>query len=127
MMTRLFLKDRVKQLKVDVHALYLASKDSRVSWRAKALMGLVIGYAISPLDLIPDFIPILGLLDDFVIIPAGISLVRRMIPKDIMEECKQKAREEPISIRAKWIAVLLIVSIWLFAAYIILRLTMNLI
>jgi uncharacterized membrane protein YkvA (DUF1232 family) len=127
MMTRLSLKDRVKQLKVDVHALYLASKDSRVSWRAKALMGLVIGYAISPLDLIPDFIPILGLLDDFVIIPAGISLVRRMIPKDIMEECKQKAREEPISTRAKWIAVLLIVSIWLFAAYIILRLTMNLI
>jgi len=115
------LKERVKSLKTEVHAVYLASKDARTPWYAKLLMVLVIGYAISPLDLIPDFIPVLGLLDDLVIVPAGIALVVRMIPKDLMEECRRKAKDEPINTRTKWLAVLIIVSIWAIAIYLVIR------
>ena len=115
------LKERVKSLKTEVHAVYLASKDARTPWYAKLLMVLVIGYAISPLDLIPDFIPVLGLLDDLVIVPAGIALVVRMIPKDLMEECRRKAKDEPINTRIKWLAVLTIVSIWAIAIYLVIR------
>jgi len=127
MTKRKSLKDRVKNLKIEVHALYLASKDPRTPWYAKLLMVLVIGYAISPLDLIPDFIPVLGLLDDLVIVPAGIALVVRMIPKELMEECRRKARDEPINTRTKWLAVLIIVSIWAIAIYLVIRFVLPLI
>ena len=127
MTKRKSLKDRVKNLKIEVHALYLASKEPRTPWYAKLLMVLVIGYAISPLDLIPDFIPVLGLLDDLVIVPAGIALVVRMIPKDLMEECRRKARDEPINTRTKWLAVLIIVSIWAIAIYLVIRFVLPLI
>jgi len=127
MTKRKSLKDKVKNLKIEVHALYLASKEPRTPWYAKLLMVLVIGYAISPLDLIPDLIPVLGLLDDLVIVPAGIALVVRMIPKDLMEECRRKARDEPINTRTKWLAVLIIVSIWAIAIYLVIRFVLPLI
>ncbi len=66
-------------------------------------MALVIGYAISPLDLIPDFIPVLELLDDLVIVPAGIALVVKMIPKEVMEECRRRAKDERVTTRTKWL------------------------
>ena len=80
-----YLREKAKQLKTDVYALYLAYKDPRVPWYAKAFMALIIGYALSPIDLIPDFIPVLGYLDDLIIIPAGISLSLKMIPKEVLE------------------------------------------
>ena len=86
------LKAKAKQLKSEVYALYLASKDPRTPWYAKALAALIIGYALSPIDLIPDFIPVLGYLDDLIIVPAGIVLLLKMIPKEVMEECREKAR-----------------------------------
>src|SRR5215211_4942993 len=85
-------KDRVKQLKTEVYALYLAYKDSRVPWYAKLLAVCVVGYAFSPIDLIPDPIPILGYLDDLVLVPLGIAFAIRMIPEDVLYECRGKAR-----------------------------------
>jgi len=87
------LRRRVRELRSDGYAVYLAMRDPRVPWFAKALLAAVALYAVSPIDLIPDFIPVLGLLDDLVIIPLGIALAARLIPRDIMEEHRRSARE----------------------------------
>ncbi len=78
-------KEKVKKLKQEIYALYLAYKDPRVSWYAKIFIVILVGYAISPIDLIPDFIPIIGYLDDLILLPLGIILVIKMIPKEVME------------------------------------------
>jgi uncharacterized membrane protein YkvA (DUF1232 family) len=116
------LKERAKKLKIDLYALYLSYRDPRVRWYEKAFIALVIGYAISPIDLIPDFIPILGYLDDLILIPLGISLAIRMVPKNIFEENKQKAVTEKINIKTKWIIVITIICIWSLLIYLILKL-----
>jgi uncharacterized membrane protein YkvA (DUF1232 family) len=115
-------KEKAKQLKTEVYALCLAMKDSRVPWYAKVLMALTIGYAISPIDLIPDFIPVIGQIDDLIIVPAGILLVIKMMPKGVMEEYRQKAKAEPINTRTKWIVAAIIVAIWVLAIYLVFRL-----
>jgi uncharacterized membrane protein YkvA (DUF1232 family) len=97
-------------------------KDSRVPWYAKVLMALTIGYAISPIDLVPDFIPVKGKIDDLIIVPAGIALVIKMIPKSVMEEYRQKAKADPINTRTKWVVAAIIVSIWVLAIYLVFRL-----
>jgi uncharacterized membrane protein YkvA (DUF1232 family) len=85
------LKSKLLSLKKEVHALYLAARDKRTPWYAKAFAGLVAAYALSPIDLIPDFIPVLGYLDDLLIIPAGITLAIKMIPKEVMAEARARA------------------------------------
>ena len=85
-------KAKSKQLETEIFALYLACKHPRTPWYAKALAALIIGYAFSPIDLIPDFIPLLGYLDDLILIPAGIAFLVKIIPKDILEECRSKAK-----------------------------------
>jgi uncharacterized membrane protein YkvA (DUF1232 family) len=105
------LKDWARVIKRDVHALYLASRDPRVPWYAKVLAVAVAGYALSPIDLIPDFIPVLGYLDDIIIVPLGIMLVVRLIPPKIMAEHRElaaAAQERPVS----RIAAIVIASIW---------------
>ena len=104
------LKDWARTIKRDVHALYLASRDPRVPWCAKAAAVAVASYALSPIDLIPDFIPVLGYLDDFVILPLGILLVIRMIPPDIMAEHRElasAAQDRPVSRRAAAVIALI--------------------
>ena len=98
------MKDRLRSwarvIKRDVHALYLAARDPRVPWYARALAVIVAGYALSPIDLIPDFIPVLGYLDDVIILPLGILLVIRMIPPEIMAEHRElaaAAQDRPVS------------------------------
>jgi uncharacterized membrane protein YkvA (DUF1232 family) len=116
-------KTKSKQLKSEVCALYLASKHPRTPWYAKAFAVLVVGYALSPIDLIPDFIPVMGYVDDLIIVPAGITLLIKMIPKEVLEECREKARFQSISKKRKnWAAAIIIVLIWLSAIYITLRL-----
>jgi len=73
-------------VKRDVHAIYCAARDPRVPWYAKALAICVAGYALSPIDLIPDFVPILGYMDDVIIVPLGILIVAKLIPPEIMAE-----------------------------------------
>ena len=116
-----FLKERTKHLKTEIHALCIAYRDPRVPWYAKVLITVIVGYALSPIDLIPDFIPVLGYLDDLIIIPAGISLSLKMIPKEVLEECREKAKSEPVSGKSRWVAAFIIVLIWLLVAYIVLR------
>src|SRR5918911_1331123 len=97
------LKQWARVVKRDVHALYTASRDPRVPWYAKALALLVAGYALSPIDLIPDFIPVLGYLDDVIIVPLGILAVVKLIPPEIMAEHRElaaAARERPVSLAA---------------------------
>jgi len=112
-----FLKNRrqwAAEIKQQTYALYLAYKDPRVRWHAKLFGALVVAYALSPIDLIPDFIPILGYLDDFVLIPLGIALAVRMIPKDVMQDCRTKARSEMmVRKRKNWVAGSIVIFIWL--------------
>ena len=108
-------KNWARLIKRDVHALYLAGRDPRVPWYAKGLAIVVAGYALSPIDLIPDFIPVLGYLDDLILVPAGIWLVVRLIPADILAEHRAlaaAAEARPVS-RA---AAIVIVAIWLASA-----------
>jgi uncharacterized membrane protein YkvA (DUF1232 family) len=107
-------KQRVRQLKKETYAIYIACKDPRVPWYARIFAGFVVAYALSPIDLIPDVIPILGYLDDLVLVPLGIILVLKMIPPTVLAECREKAEAamgqgKPTS----RIAALVIVAIWL--------------
>ena len=101
-------------IKRDVHAIYLAARDPRVPWHTKTLALIVAGYALSPLDLIPDFIPILGLVDDVIIVPLGIIIVIRLIPAEILAEHRATAeRQQPPANRA---AAIVVVTIWIAGA-----------
>src|SRR5512140_113087 len=84
------IKKRLLELKKQVQAVYFASRDPRTPWYAKAVAGLVVAYALSPIDLIPDFIPVLGYLDDLLIIPAGIALAIKLIPKEVMTDARAR-------------------------------------
>jgi uncharacterized membrane protein YkvA (DUF1232 family) len=110
-------KRRVRQLKSETYALYLAYRDPRVPWYARVLAAVVVGYAFCPIDLIPDFIPVLGYLDDLILVPLGIWLALKLIPQEVMAEARERAQEviaqgKPVS-RAAAVAV---VSIWLLLA-----------
>lgn len=111
------LKTWARLVKRDVVALWLAARDPRVPWYAKAAAGLVAAYALSPIDLIPDFIPVLGYLDDLIIVPLGILLAVRLIPDPLMAEFRARAteRDRPGS-RAGLVAIIVI---WLLAAAIL--------
>jgi uncharacterized membrane protein YkvA (DUF1232 family) len=101
----------VRSVKRDAHALYLAARDPRVPWHAKTLAAVVAAYALSPLDLIPDFIPVLGLLDDALLLPLGIWAAVQLIPRDVMAEHRRAAEQattEPVSSAA----ALAIVVLW---------------
>lgn len=87
-------KQRAWRFKRDTYALFLAARDSRVPWYTKALALAVVGYALSPLDLIPDFVPIIGYLDDLILVPLGIALVLRLTPSGVLEECRAQAQQE---------------------------------
>jgi uncharacterized membrane protein YkvA (DUF1232 family) len=118
------IKQSARQLKVEIFALYFAYKDPRVPLYARILAACVVGYAFSPIDLIPDPIPILGYLDDLVIIPLGIWLALKMIPPEVMVESRIKAGErlqqkKPVN----WVAGAIILLIWLALAFIIIRFT----
>lgn len=87
-----------RAMRYEARAVYRASKDPRVPWYAKALAVCVFGYLLSPIDLIPDFIPVLGYLDDLIIVPAGLLLAIRLIPAEVMQEYREAARKaEPQS------------------------------
>jgi uncharacterized membrane protein YkvA (DUF1232 family) len=113
------LKQKAIQLKLHIYALYLASKHSATPMSAKLITVLVVAYALSPIDLIPDFIPIIGFVDDVLLLPIGIWLAIKLIPDAIWLSCKQHATRHPIILKKNPIAAVLIVSIWLLSAYLI--------
>jgi uncharacterized membrane protein YkvA (DUF1232 family) len=106
----------VSVLKQDTYALYLASRDRRVPWAAKIVLIVVAAYALSPIDLIPDFIPVFGYLDDMILLPLGIALAIKLIPDEVWEECRAEARTRLNSdLPHSRTAAIVIVTIW-FAA-----------
>lgn len=105
------------RLKREVHAIYLAYRDPRVPWYARLFAGLVVAYAFSPIDLIPDPIPVIGYLDDLVLVPLGIALALRMIPPEVMAECRERAKQEQDEGKpVNWAAAAVIVAIWIVMA-----------
>ena len=114
------LKGWARTLRVELYALYLAYRDPRVPWYARLMAACVVGYAFSPIDLIPDLIPILGYLDDLIIIPVGVWLTLKLIPKEIMAECRGKARLEVQKGQpTNWLAAGIIISTWIALAIVV--------
>lgn len=105
-------KQWAKKLKKETYAIYLASKDPRVPWYARLLAAAVVAYAFSPIDLIPDAIPIIGYLDDLIIVPAGLWLTLKMIPPEVIAECRKKA-EEAEEKPTNWVVAVSIVALWI--------------
>ena len=118
-------REKARTLKQELHALYLACKDPRTPWYAKALGFCVVGYALSPIDLIPDPIPILGYLDDLILLPLGIVAVRKMIPSAVLTECRERAKELSQKKGKNWIAAGVIIAIWIILAICITRWIVN--
>lgn len=115
------LEGRARQLKTETYALYLAYRDPRVPWYAKVVAAAVVAYAFSPIDLVPDFIPVLGYLDDLVLVPLGIALALKMIPHEVLERCRERARAELDQDKAagrpvNWLAAGIIIGLWLVVA-----------
>ena len=107
------LKERAKQLKADIPALALALKDADTPFLAKILVGVTVAYALSPIDLIPDFIPILGYLDDLILLPLLVTLTLKLIPHAVFEKCRVQAQGMWQNGKPKkWYYALPIIAIW---------------
>lgn len=111
------LKDRAKSLKKSISTIFYASKDPLLPKRTKILIIITIGYFMSPIDLIPDFIPILGYIDDLIILPALITFSIKSIPQDILITSRKKAEEQPISLKTNWFFGSLFILIWIIIIY----------
>jgi uncharacterized membrane protein YkvA (DUF1232 family) len=110
-------KRRARRLKAETYTLYLAYRHPHTPWYAKVFAALIVGYVFSPIDPIPDFIPVVGLLDELVVVPIGVIIARKMIPEEVFEECREKAREvaegeKPVS----RVAAVVVVAVWLVCA-----------
>jgi uncharacterized membrane protein YkvA (DUF1232 family) len=121
------LKARARALKTEAYAIYLAARDPRTPWYAKALIFFVVAHTFSPIDLIPDFIPILGYLDDLIITPGGIWLAVRLIPPEVLEEARATAASRGVDRRVGIIGATIIILVWIVAllgaVYLFLRFT----
>ncbi len=107
-------KRRARELTAQTYVLYLAYRHPRTPWYAKVLAALVVGYVFSPIDPIPDFIPVIGLLDEMVVVPIGVLIAAKLVPPDVFAECREKARgiaegEKPVS----RVAAVVVVAVWL--------------
>ena len=112
------LKAWARRIRQELVTLYLATLDPGTPWYARVLALAVIAYAVSPIDLIPDFIPVLGYLDDLILVPLGLLLVRRLIPVDVLERCRSRAAAEPAPrIPGGLLAAVAIVLVWLAVAF----------
>ena len=121
------LKARARALKNEAFAIYLAAKDPRTPWYAKALVFFVVAHTFSPIDLIPDFIPVLGYLDDLIITPGGLWLAVRMIPPEVLAEAREQAATQGVDRNVGKIGAVIIVLLWIIgvtgAVFLILRAT----
>lgn len=120
------LRERAGALERETRALLIAYSDPRTPWYAKAWTAIVVAYAASPIDLVPDFIPVLGYLDDLLLVPLGIALALRMIPREVMAKSRLRAAEAEAEGGARrWLGVAIVVATWLLllalAAYVMLR------
>ena len=123
------LRSYARALKNEAYVIYLAAKDPRTPWYAKALIYFVVAHTFSPIDLIPDFIPVLGLLDDIIITPLGIALAIRLIPAEVLAEARLTVASHGVERGVGFVGAGIIIIIWILAiiwgATIILRLVEN--
>jgi uncharacterized membrane protein YkvA (DUF1232 family) len=121
-------KAHARAIKTQVYALYLAYRDPRTPWYARLFAACVAAYAFSPIDLIPDPIPILGYLDDLVLVPLGIWLALKMIPTDVMKDCQARAQAELAAGKpVNWVAGIIVIAIWIGLAALAVVLVLRLI
>ena len=118
------LKARAKKLKTDIHAIFLALQDKETSWIAKIFAGITVVYALSPIDFVPDFIPVLGYLDDVILLPMLVALTIKFIPKDVLEKYRKQAEGmwqdgKP----KKWYYAIPVVLIWVLIIVLIIKIT----
>src|SRR4026207_351854 len=111
------LKNRARALKIEVYAIYIAARDPRTPWYAKALIFFVVAHTFSPIDLIPDFIPVLGYLDDLIITPGGIWLAVRLIPAEVLAEARATAAIRGVDRRVGMIGATIIILVWIVAGF----------
>ncbi len=121
------LKQKAKHLKRETTALYFAYRDPRTPWYARAFSALVVAYLFSPIDLIPDFIPILGYLDDLVLVPLGISLAIKMIPQEVMIDARKSAGDPVQNKAIGLVFTILILCVWALIFFVILSAVFKLI
>lgn len=114
-------KQRAEELESEVYALYLASRDDRTPIAAKGVIALTVAFAVSPIDPIPDFVPVLGYVDDLLFIPLGVGLALRLVPADILAECRTRADEEMDVGKARRIGAVLTVLVWVVLAILLVR------
>ena len=120
-------KEKARALKRETYAVYLACRDPRVPWYGRVLAACIVGYAFSPIDLIPDFVPVLGYLDDLILIPLGIALLLKIIPSEVIAECRERAAVAMAGGKpTNWIAAGIIVAIWILLALAAVALTYRL-
>jgi uncharacterized membrane protein YkvA (DUF1232 family) len=121
------LRERVRALRADTYTLYLVARDARTPWHAKLLAVVVVGYALSPIDLIPDFIPVLGYLDDLILIPLGIWLALKLVPPEVITESRARAasalegelpvnRTAAVVIVLVWVVCAALLVAWIYSA-----------
>ncbi|SDQ96641.1 YkvA family protein [Flagellimonas zhangzhouensis] len=111
------LKEWAKKLKKQLVMLHLAYKDNRTPWFAKVLIFIIIAYALSPIDLIPDFIPIIGYLDDLILLPIGIYFALKLIPEEVKREALQKAEDYKWDKKNSWIIGGIVILVWFVVGY----------
>jgi uncharacterized membrane protein YkvA (DUF1232 family) len=116
------LKARARELKREAYAIYIAARDPRTPWYVKALVFFVVAHTFSPIDLIPDFIPVLGYLDDLVITPGGLWLAVRLIPAEVMADARAAAAAREVDRSAGKIGAVLIVLTWILAVAVVIYL-----
>lgn len=110
-----FLKQKADALKKETFALYYGARDPRTPLAAKILAGIIVAYVVSPIDLIPDFIPIIGFLDDLILVPLGIVICLRMIPPQVMAEARIAAQKQ-VETTTSWVAAAVVIAIWIALA-----------
>lgn len=116
------LKERADKLNKDISAVFLALKRKETPWYAKVLAALTVGYALSPVDLIPDFIPVIGYLDDLLILPLMIALTVKLIPKEIIEQCRSESEQNLNGgMHKKWYYAIPVILIWLIIIMLIIE------
>ena len=116
------LKQQAKQLKKESRVLIIAYRDPRTPWMAKGLVAFTIAYLLSPIDLIPDFIPVLGILDDLILVPWLIRLSIRLIPAEVMADARKKAEDAGPLVKNNWLAAGIIIVLWVAAIFFTVRL-----
>lgn len=111
------IRERAERAEREVHALAVAARDPRTPWHAKALAVGLVAYVASPVDPLPDFLPVVGFLDELIVVPVGVVVVRRLLPADVLTDARERVDESANVGRARWVVAGLALALWVLAAW----------